>query len=121
MYLITTRACIDWNKKKRPNVVDTIDHVPEPAGPDVVDVLITAVMKDQLAKVIRNAVAGLTTEQRLAFLLFHYEEKTLPEIAELKGWPIGTVKTRVYGAFKKVQHAVRNFEETGGIHEHDNA
>jgi RNA polymerase sigma-70 factor (ECF subfamily) len=45
---------------------------------------------------IANAVAALPQEQREAVILKEYQGLTFPEIAEIQGVPVSTVKTRLY-------------------------
>jgi RNA polymerase sigma-70 factor (ECF subfamily) len=45
---------------------------------------------------IRDAVAGLPASQRHAILLRFYGDRSLQEIAELTGNPVGTVKSRLH-------------------------
>ncbi len=43
-----------------------------------------------------RAVAALPDEQREAVILKEYQGLTFPEIAEIQGVPVSTVKTRLY-------------------------
>ena len=43
-----------------------------------------------------SAVAALPEEQREAVILKEYQGLTFPEIAEIQGVPVSTVKTRLY-------------------------
>jgi RNA polymerase sigma-70 factor (ECF subfamily) len=45
---------------------------------------------------VASAVAALPEEQREAVVLKEYEGLTFPEIAEIQGVPVSTVKTRLY-------------------------
>jgi RNA polymerase sigma-70 factor, ECF subfamily len=45
---------------------------------------------------VASAVAALPEEQREAVILKEYQGLTFPEIAEIQGVPISTVKTRLY-------------------------
>jgi RNA polymerase sigma-70 factor (ECF subfamily) len=45
---------------------------------------------------VASAVASLPEEQREAVILKEYQGLTFPEIAEIQGVPVSTVKTRLY-------------------------
>lgn len=52
---------------------------------------------------IWETVAGLTERQRTIFLLRFLEEMEIPEIAEVTGLPLGTVKSHLYRALNIVR------------------
>jgi RNA polymerase sigma-70 factor (ECF subfamily) len=52
---------------------------------------------------VREAVGRLPDDQRRALVLAMYAGKTAREISELDGVPLGTVKTRIRGAMRKLR------------------
>lgn len=52
---------------------------------------------------IWTTVAGLSERQRSIFLLRFQEELEIPEIAEITGLPVGTVKSHLYRALAAVR------------------
>ena len=52
---------------------------------------------------IWNTVAGLSSRQRTVFLLRFLDEMEIPEIAEVTGLPLGTVKSHLYRALAVVR------------------
>lgn len=54
-------------------------------------------------KRIWETVAGLSDRQRSIFLLRFQEELEIPEIAEITGLPVGTVKSHLYRALAAVR------------------
>ncbi len=58
----------------------------------------------------QKALAGLTEEQRVAFLLNKVEGKKHREIAEMLGVTRKVVEYRIYSAFKKIKEALKNSE-----------
>jgi RNA polymerase sigma-70 factor (ECF subfamily) len=63
-------------------------------------------------KRIWETVAGLTERQRTIFLLRFLEEMEIPEIAEVTGLPLGTVKSHLYRALNivRTQHTTQSRE-----------
>ena len=57
---------------------------------------------EQLAEEVRLGLAHLRAEYREAFVLFHDQERTYLEIAEIMNCPVGTVKTWVHRARKEL-------------------
>ncbi len=61
-----------------------------------------------MQKELEAMVLGLSEEHRSPFLL-HYQGYQYDEIAELLQLPIGTVKSRIYYARKKLQGKIKAF------------
>lgn len=77
-----------------------------PAPPPVEDVMDTVVEQVELAdrrREVRAAVAGLPPEQREALELMYFRGWTQARIARETGVPIGTVKSRVWAAMRKLR------------------
>ena len=78
-------------------VLEVLPPLPAEPGPDdaVVD-------RDQLERAFRR----LSTEQRAAVVLQYYRGLTLPEIAEILGVPVGTVRSRLHYAKRAMRAAI---------------
>ena len=48
----------------------------------------------------------LTTKQQEYFVLYYYEDYTLKEIAQITGYNLNTVKSRLYAGLKKLKNIV---------------
>lgn len=81
-------------RKRRPPPKDMGDDVPD-RTPDVHAVR-------HLAEEVELALSELRQEYRQAFVLFHAQELSYAEIAEVLGCPVGTVKTWVYRARREL-------------------
>lgn len=52
---------------------------------------------------LRDAIDALSPRQRIVFALKHFEERSIPEIADLLGLDSGTVKSHLFRAAQKVR------------------
>jgi len=122
-----TRICINWCKDrlKRRRLVVYLHQAPAPGrdetGPH--EIASRASHPDpsperraasrEIRERLRAAIDALSPRQRCVFVLKHYEELSLPEIAHLTGLDIGTVKSHLFRAAHKVRERLRDLQ--GGI------
>ena len=59
---------------------------------------------------VRQAMAALPVEQRAAIALFHLEELSVAEVAVALDVPVGTVKTRLMNARRRLRAALEGDE-----------
>jgi RNA polymerase sigma-70 factor (ECF subfamily) len=113
-----TRICINWCKDrlKRRRVVlyfhqappesgeeeEPRDTVPYP-GPSPERQAQSREVRERL----RDAIESLSPRQKAVFTLKHFEELSIPEIADLMGLDSGTVKSHLFRAAQKVRERVR--------------
>lgn len=62
---------------------------------------------------LRRAMAALPPEQRAAIALFYLEDLSVAEIAAALSTPVGTVKTRLMHARRKLREALEGGKEDG--------
>jgi RNA polymerase sigma-70 factor (ECF subfamily) len=72
----------------------------------------THLIAQEQVQSIWETVAGLTERQRTVFLLRFLEEMEIPEIAEVTGLPLGTVKSHLYRALNiiRTRHTTQSRE-----------
>jgi RNA polymerase sigma-70 factor (ECF subfamily) len=70
----------------------------------------------ELRRLLRDQLGQLTRKQREVLLLAFDQQLTHPEIAQVLGIRLGTVKSRLHGAKKALEQRWSTVE---GIHEHD--
>jgi RNA polymerase sigma-70 factor (ECF subfamily) len=63
-----------------------------------------------LAEELELALAGLREQYRISFVLYHHQQLSLPEIAEICNCPVGTVKTWLHRARRQL---ARRLSERG--------
>ena len=95
---VTRNRAIDVvrTRGRRARTEDSVGLVPEvgPATPE------SEAAESQRARVVRDALALLSPEQRSALDLAYFGGLSHSEIAEELGWPLGTVKSRIAQAVR---------------------
>ena len=101
-------ALMQWKNRKRKfawrNRIapeDTFDETTDTALDTEADTLETYLKKEQRTAV-RKAVANLPDKYKTPIILYYMEEMPLAEIAEVLGIPVGTVKSRLSAARKRL-------------------
>ena len=79
-YRVVVNLCLDWQKKKRPSVLD--DEVPEPKGEAALDI---AAIRRQEQRLLEQEIAALPERQRQAVNLCFAEGLSNQEAAEVIG------------------------------------
>ena len=100
LYRIALNLCRDWIRRKKrtplvemPEGVDVAELAAE-QGP--VESIEDLVARQEMSRVVADAMKLLPDEQRTAIVLKEYHGLTFQEIADLQGCPLSTVKTRLY-------------------------
>ncbi len=121
-----TRICINWCKdrlKRRRLVVyfhqtprdteggeeasgprDTVAH-PDPSPERLA-------LSREIRERLRRAIEDLSPRQKAIFRLKHFEELSIPEIAEITGLEAGTIKSHLFRAAEKIRLRLRDFRES---------
>lgn len=73
------------------------------------------IAQQQVAAIWRT-VNGLSSRQRSIFLLRFLEEMEIPEIADITGLPLGTVKSHLYRALAIVRAQHKRSEQSISLH-----
>jgi RNA polymerase sigma-70 factor (ECF subfamily) len=117
-----TRICINWCKDrlKRRRIVLYFHQSPGDGGeePGPRD---TAPHSDpsperrahsrEIRERLREAIETLSPRQKTVFTLKHFEELSIPEIAELTGLDSGTVKSHLFRAARKIRKRLSDLRE----------
>jgi RNA polymerase sigma-70 factor, ECF subfamily len=76
------------------------------AGEDPADEVVDEDFVARRRLEVRNALADLSMDQRRVLEMAYFEGKTQVRIAEERGIPLGTVKTRTFAALRKLRGAL---------------
>ena len=100
IFAIARNSRIDLIRKENRPEADTTDPFfdqNEPESP------LAVLETERKSKLIRDFVRDLPTEQQQVLRLAFFEEKPHSEVAEELGIPLGTVKSRIRLAFKRIR------------------
>jgi RNA polymerase sigma-70 factor (ECF subfamily) len=119
-----TRICINWCKDrlKRRRLVFYFHQAPggsaEEGEPDPRE---TAQSDDpsperraisrEIRERLRKAMDALSPRQKSVFVLKHFEELSIPEIADLTGLDSGTVKSHLFRAAQKLRERLGDYRK----------
>ena len=119
-----TRICINWCKDrlKRRRLVLYFHQSPDAAeesgprdtAPHTDPSPERRAQSREIRERLRDAIETLSPRQKTVFTLKHFEELSIPEIAELTGLDSGTVKSHLFRAAHKIRERLSDFREKAG-------
>jgi RNA polymerase sigma factor (sigma-70 family) len=77
-----------------------------PPGEDVMEVVVEEAALADRRRLVREALDGLPADQRRLLELMYFKGWTQARIAREEGIPIGTVKSRVFAAMRRMREAL---------------
>lgn len=93
---ILVNGCRDRLRRRRRVRFLELDAAREPAIPDPFRALLD---RDEATR----ALASLEPDQRVVVILHYWADLTLEGVARRTGWPIGTVKSRLHAALRRLE------------------
>jgi RNA polymerase sigma-70 factor, ECF subfamily len=107
IYAVARNCFVDRVRREKRPVADPLDEsTPEPLVPPAEEALGAA----QTLAVVREALTALPQEQGEIIQDVYFVGRSLPEIAEARSLPLGTVKTRVRLALERLRSRLRTTE-----------
>lgn len=111
IYRVTYNACIDHLRKREKTPVAYVDEVLESAAADGLVIgsssggldPLLATEADQLQTRLAMALEKVSPQEKAVFLLRHYDDMMLREIAETMDISVGSVKSYLFRAVRKLQ------------------
>ena len=100
IFAIARNSRIDLIRKENRPEADTTDPFFEQNEPESP---LAVLETERKSKLLRNYVRDLPAEQQQVLKLAFFEEKPHSEVAEELGIPLGTVKSRIRLAFKRIR------------------
>lgn len=99
LYQIALNQCRDRLRQRKGKTIVSLDDV-EPTTAARLDwsapTALQLLEAQDVSRIVATAMAALPEEQREVIVLKEYQGLTFPEIADVLGIPISTVKTRLY-------------------------
>lgn len=112
LYRIAKNAGIDYiRRQKRKNLMSfgDITAMNRLCKEQPQNQPIHQVERDELNEQIKKSISKLPTRQKQVFVLKHYKELKLREIAETLGLSIGTVKAHHFNAVRRLRKNLSNY------------
>lgn len=107
LFTIARNKSLNTLKKKRALSMNNLPENPDSSIP--ADSLTQKEFFDRLDQVLQN----LPAKQKTAFILAEFEKLPYEQIAQIEGVRIGTIKSRINRAKKKLRSALKSLEEDG--------
>jgi len=106
LYRVVVNLSYDWFSKRR--VMQPLDDVLEWLSglPSVFTPPDRKAEEQELFGMVRDVVAELPVTHQAVIILFYLENLSIEEIAEVMELPVGTVKSRLYYARKRLRDAL---------------
>ncbi len=110
---IAVNTCLDklrsrrwqfWRKRPNPEDEATVLALAPSADPDAE----RQVMSREIVVRLERALDKLSSRQRAAFTLRHYEDRSLAEIAGILDLDVGTVKVHLFRAMEKLREELHD-------------
>jgi RNA polymerase sigma-70 factor (ECF subfamily) len=117
-----TRICINWCKDrlKRRRLVLYFHQSPRREDGDAEEPVELVANRDpsperrtagrEIRERLRDAMDVLSPRQRSIFVMKHFEEMSIPEIAEVTGLDAGTIKSHLFRAAQKMRERLSDFQ-----------
>ncbi|MCS6951376.1 MAG: RNA polymerase sigma factor [Bryobacterales bacterium] len=119
---VAVNACLDrlrsprwrfWRRRLDPEDEETVLTLQRSPNPSAEEELFAK----QIARRLTSALGKLSERQRAVFVLRHYEDRSLEEIAALLSLDVGTVKAHLARALAKLRNELRDlyFRQAAGV------
>jgi RNA polymerase sigma-70 factor (ECF subfamily) len=92
IYRIAVNSCYDQLRKTQRRPTESLPEHVDPTDPSAEEAIESAALRPE----IESALSQLPADFRNAVILSDLEGLPLPEVAEVLGVPVGTVKSRVF-------------------------
>lgn len=115
LYRITVNTCLSF-RKTRGRVKSVfpvnIETDPEPIfnqADDETDNADSAMLKDEMSDIVRQAIEELPPQQKTVVILRHYQDKKIREIADIMELNEGTVKGYLFRALQTLKEKLEPY------------
>jgi RNA polymerase sigma-70 factor (ECF subfamily) len=92
IYRIAVNTCYDQLRRAKRRPTENLPEHIDPSDPRAEEAIESAILRPE----VETALSGLSPDFRSAVILSDLEGLSLPEVAEVLGVPVGTVKSRLF-------------------------
>ena len=96
LYRIATNAALDMMRRRKRDEAEPIEEVAAPAHSDSMD----------LRDAIDRGMRALSGKERTAFVLRHFEGRSIDEISEVLGTQESATKNTIFRAVRKIREVL---------------
>ncbi len=116
IYRIAGNLCRDWWRSStyRYEVATQQEGLEEVTASEEQDIVASILDKQQEREAVLSALNALPADERHIVILRFYQELKLDEIAELLEQPPGTVRSKLYRAFRRLAKTLQEGEGQNG-------
>ncbi|TAK53968.1 MAG: RNA polymerase sigma factor, partial [Bacteroidetes bacterium] len=117
LYRITVNTCYDHRSKKSLRMIQPMTTSESEDDPSPLEPVGNSILPDRAAEAsliqhnIERALEQLTPREKTVFMLRHYHDLPLKEIAETLNVSLGSVKTLLFRAVKRLQGELEMYRE----------
>ena len=108
LYRIVVNISLNHRRKSKGKIYEDIEEKATVLIDEERDVL-TDVKRSEINEKIEEALNVLSEKQRTTFILRHYEQLSLEEIAHAMECSVGTVKSQLFRALQKLQNSLAQY------------
>ena len=117
LYTVVTNLCLNYKRDRARNKLRLVSSRDEDGG-DPMSQLVQddepehdAIDQEERTRVVREAIAELPENQRMALILSRYEDKSYEEVAEILGTTVAAVKSLTSRARNTLKEKLARFFE----------
>ncbi len=115
LYRITVNLAMDVHRKRKRRPTSSFDDhfrdgAPPETTPNLVEMPSDALERDEIHKILTDALDRLTENQRTATVLKYFHQLSCKEIAEVMGCAEGTVRIHLHRALNHLRNRVKKQE-----------
>jgi RNA polymerase sigma-70 factor (ECF subfamily) len=120
LYRITVNTCLDHRSKKSLSMITPITITQHEDDSSPLEQAGSSILPDRAAEAsliqnnIERALEQLTPREKTVFMLRHYHDLPLKEIAETLDISLGSVKTLLFRAIRRLQNELSMYREELG-------
>lgn len=104
LYSICARTASDYRRRAHRRHEHMVASIPDRGAEES---QITALQSRQVAAIVDSALVKLSDTKRRVFVMYEFEQRSMPEIAGLMETPLQTAFSRLYAARRAVNEALR--------------